>query len=154
MGRFFTQAQIDEIEQRLATRSIRDTDFIDSDVITGDEYIAIVQDRTNKKMPLTRFIDEIADKVIIVEPGGIILHDETGDDAYGGMTQRAITVELEKKVEPEDIILYDETGDNTDGSMTQAAVTLALSDVSISEDKILSVLDTLTQQETEALLDL
>lgn len=154
MSRFFTQAQIDEIQQRLVTRTVRDSDFIDSDSLTGEEHVPILQEGMNKKMPLADFAEKVAEKAIIVGPGEFVLHDETGTDTTGGMTQRSITTELAKKMEIGDIVLYDETGNNTDGAMTQAAVTIALSDASVSEDKILEVLETLTTQEITSLLDL
>ena len=154
MSRYFTQAQIDEIQQRIATRTVRDSDFVNSASLTGEEYVPILQEGMNKKMSLADFAEKVAEKAIIVGPGEFVLHDETGMDVTGGMTQRSITLELAKKMEVGDIVLYDETGDNTDGAMTQAAVTVALSDASVSEEKILDVLETLTDEEVTSLLDL
>ena len=152
--KYFSNAQIEEIRARLATRSVRDSDFEQSEALEGDEFLAIVQGGINKKMPLADFVDEVGEKITIISPGDIVIHNTTGDDEHGVMSQRSITEELAKKMEVGDIVLYDETGDNTDGAMTQAAVTVALSDASVSEDKILNVLETLSSEEVIELLDL
>lgn len=47
---------IKQITEQLATQSVRDTDFSDADDLTGEEYIAIVQDGKNKKIKVSTLI--------------------------------------------------------------------------------------------------
>lgn len=56
--RYFTKQQIDEIRKQLATLGIRDTDLITASTLRGNEYVAIVQDGTNKKISLAKMFEQ------------------------------------------------------------------------------------------------
>jgi hypothetical protein len=47
--------QIEEIARALASRSKKDTDFVDADALTDNDYVAIVQDGKNKKVKVSHF---------------------------------------------------------------------------------------------------
>lgn len=47
-----TKELVKQVAEQLASKSVRDTDFKDADEITGDEYIAVVQDGENRKARL------------------------------------------------------------------------------------------------------
>lgn len=51
---FLTQEDYKKIESWLKLNSKKDTDFPESNILTGNEYIAIVQDGENKKVSITK----------------------------------------------------------------------------------------------------
>lgn len=57
---FFTQDDYRKIEEWLHTRTIKDTQFLNADPLTGFEKIPIIQDDKNKTMDLNKFIKELS----------------------------------------------------------------------------------------------
>ena len=55
----FTKSQMNEIMSRMATSSVRDSDLEEVSELTGDEYIAIVQNGELKKVSLNMIADFI-----------------------------------------------------------------------------------------------
>ena len=53
-----TKDLVKQVAQQLATRSVRDTDFPDADEVTGEEYVAIVQNGENRKIPISEFLSD------------------------------------------------------------------------------------------------
>lgn len=106
MARYFTKQQIAEIKQRLATESVRDTDFDETTPLTGDEFIAVIQDGLNRKVTMADFVEEVTDNFVVIPEGDIALYNKTGDSTKHGMTQLAITRELANKVNIIDILNY------------------------------------------------
>lgn len=51
----FTKSQIDEIQRRLATLSVRDSDLPETDTLTSDDFVAIVQDGENRRISVDAF---------------------------------------------------------------------------------------------------
>lgn len=47
---------IKQITEQLATQAVRDTDFANADSLTGEEYIAIVQDGKNKRIKISELL--------------------------------------------------------------------------------------------------
>lgn len=52
---YFTKNQIDEIQRRLATLSVRDSDLPETDTLTSDDFVAIVQDGENRRISVDAF---------------------------------------------------------------------------------------------------
>lgn len=48
---------VEQIAQQLATRAVRDTDLENAGEITGEEYVAIVQDGRNKKIRVSELLE-------------------------------------------------------------------------------------------------
>lgn len=112
MARYFTKQQIEEIARRLATESFRDTDFDNATAITGDEYVAVVQDGLNRKVTMDDFVRQVSSNLVPIPEGEVILYGSTGSSATGGMTQKAITdaingIGLDRLTEAEVIELLD-----------------------------------------------
>ena len=63
--KYFTKEQIEEIRRQLATNGVRDMDLIMASVIQGDEYVAIVQDGINKKVPLDSLLAQYLNETTI-----------------------------------------------------------------------------------------
>lgn len=61
----FTREQIREISKRLSELGIKDTDMEETDKISSDDVIAIVQDGVNKKVSVKELISSIGNSVII-----------------------------------------------------------------------------------------
>lgn len=61
----FTREQIREISKRLSELGIKDTDMEETDKISSDDVIAIVQDGVNKKVSVKGLISSIGNSVII-----------------------------------------------------------------------------------------
>ena len=57
--RYFTKAQIEEIERRLATRSIRDSEFEEAGTVARSDFMAIVQNGVNKRLSMNALFDLI-----------------------------------------------------------------------------------------------
>lgn len=55
----FTKSQMNEIMSRMATSSVRDSDLEEVSELTGEEYIAIVQNGELKKVSLNMIADFI-----------------------------------------------------------------------------------------------
>ena len=65
MAKHFTRQEIEEIRMQLAQQGMKDTDFIETDKFTGDDYFVIVQDGKNKKISADTFrsdYNEIAEQ--------------------------------------------------------------------------------------------
>lgn len=54
-----TKEQIAEIAKSVASVSIKDTDFPEASQLSGDEFVAIVQDGINKKMSLLSALEQL-----------------------------------------------------------------------------------------------
>lgn len=61
----FTKEQIYEISKRLSELGIKDTDMEETDKISSDDVIAVVQNGVNKKVPIKELISSIGNSVII-----------------------------------------------------------------------------------------
>ena len=65
MAKHFTRQEMEEIRMQLAQQGMKDTDFIETDKFTGDDYFVIVQDGKNKKISADTFrsdYNEIAEQ--------------------------------------------------------------------------------------------
>lgn len=82
----------------LATRSVRDTDLPDSEPITGEEYISIVQDGESRKISVSEFLSasgvrygttEYWDNQIgyIPPAGTIVIYSDYKTITSGGQTK-------------------------------------------------------------------
>ena len=71
----FTKKQLEELRRQLAALGIKDTDFDDALTLTGDEYVAIVQDDVNRKI-------KIADLFSVYITEEILEHIYHGKSAY------------------------------------------------------------------------
>ena len=61
----FTREQIREISKRLSELGIKDTDMEETDKISSDDIIAIVQDGVNKKASIGKVLSLVGGSVII-----------------------------------------------------------------------------------------
>lgn len=61
----FTKEQIYEISKRLSELGIKDTDMEETDKISSDDIIAIVQDGVNKKASIGKVLSLVGGSVII-----------------------------------------------------------------------------------------
>lgn len=61
----FTKEQIYEISKRLSELGIKDTDMEETDKISSDDIIAIVQDGVNKKASIGKVLSLVGSSVII-----------------------------------------------------------------------------------------
>lgn len=61
----FTKEQIYEISKRLSELGIKDTDMEETDKISSDDMIAIVQDGVNKKASIGDVLSSVGGPVII-----------------------------------------------------------------------------------------
>lgn len=61
----FTREQIHEISKRLSELGIKDTDMEETDKISSDDIIAIVQDGVNKKASIGKVLSLVEGPVII-----------------------------------------------------------------------------------------
>lgn len=61
----FTKEQIYEISKRLSELGIKDTDMEETDKISSDDIIAIVQDGVNKKASIGKVLSLVEGSVII-----------------------------------------------------------------------------------------
>lgn len=61
----FTKEQIYEISKRLSELGIKDTDMEETDKISSDDIIAIVQDGVNKKASIGNVLSSVGGSVII-----------------------------------------------------------------------------------------
>ncbi len=61
----FTKEQIYEISKRLSELGIKDTDMEETDKISSDDIIAIVQDGVNKKASIRKVLSSVESSVII-----------------------------------------------------------------------------------------
>ena len=61
----FTKEQIYEISKRLSELGIKDTDMEETDKISSDDIIAIVQDGVNKRAPIGKVLALVGGSVII-----------------------------------------------------------------------------------------
>lgn len=61
MGGHLSREQIEEIARALASKSKKDTDFVETDELSGDDFIAIVQDGHNKKIKASKLESKISD---------------------------------------------------------------------------------------------
>lgn len=102
---YFTQAQIDEIQRRLVSGAVKDTDFLRTLDLNPGDLIPIVQDGENKTITVEEFINEIIDGQFLIK-----VVQTTGDSTSAVMSQNAVTVELVKKIEST------ETGDGPAGA--------------------------------------
>lgn len=112
MARYFTKQQIEEIARRLATETVRDTDFDNATAITGDEYVSVVQDGLNRKVTMEDFIRQVTDNLVVIPEGEVALYGNTGDSTTGGMTQKAITEAIEELSDSVDTRLLDSLTQN------------------------------------------
>lgn len=51
----FSTSEIDEIIRLIASRGVKDSDFSEATDVSGDDYVAIVQNGVNKKIKLRNF---------------------------------------------------------------------------------------------------
>ena len=61
----FTKEQIYEISKRLSELGIKDTDMEETDKISSDDIIAIVQDGVNKRASIKKVLSSVEGLVII-----------------------------------------------------------------------------------------
>lgn len=61
----FTKEQIYEISKRLSELGIKDTDMEETDKISSDDIIAIVQDGVNKKASIGKVLSLVEGSVTI-----------------------------------------------------------------------------------------
>lgn len=61
----FTKEQISEISKRLSELGIKDTDMEETDKISSDDMIAIVQSGVNKKASIEKVLSSVKGLVII-----------------------------------------------------------------------------------------
>lgn len=61
----FTKEQIYEISKRLSELGIKDTDMEETDKISSDDIIVIVQDGVNKKASIRKVLSSVVGSVII-----------------------------------------------------------------------------------------
>ena len=61
----FTKEQIREISKRLSELGIKDTDMEETDKISSDDMIAIVQGGVNKKASIEKVLSSVKGLVII-----------------------------------------------------------------------------------------
>lgn len=61
----FTKEQIYEISKRLSELGIKDTNMEETDKISSDDIIAIVQDGVNKKASIGNVLSSVRGTVII-----------------------------------------------------------------------------------------
>lgn len=61
----FTKEQIYEISKRLSELGIKDTNMEETDKISSDDIIAIVQDGVNKKASIRKVLSSVRGLVII-----------------------------------------------------------------------------------------
>lgn len=61
----FTKEQIYEISKRLSELGIKDTDMEETDKISSDDIIAIVQDGVNKNASIGKVLSSVGGSVII-----------------------------------------------------------------------------------------
>lgn len=50
---------IDQVARQMAARSVRDTDFVLADGVSEDDYVAIVQGGTNKKVTIRTLLSSV-----------------------------------------------------------------------------------------------
>lgn len=58
LGANCSKELIKQTTEQLATQAVRDTDFANADSLTGEEYIAIVQNGKNRKIPISEFLSD------------------------------------------------------------------------------------------------
>lgn len=66
MAQHFTKEQIDEIRSRLASEGKKDSDFESASEVTPEDFLTIVQNRRNKKMPLSVFEDKVFKQLKVI----------------------------------------------------------------------------------------
>lgn len=152
MARYFTKQQIEEIARRLATESVRDTDFDNATAITGDEYIPVVQDGLNRKVTMEDFVRQVTDNLVVIPEGEVALYGETGESTTGGMTQKAITDAINEMGDAsaieEELQELSESVDERINALSEEV------DTKLDADTIMEALEKLTTAEVIELLDL
>lgn len=152
MARYFTKQQIEEIARRLATETVRDTDFDNATAITGDEYVPVVQDGLNRKVTMEDFIRQVTENLVVIPEGEVALYGNTGDSTTGGMTQKAITEAIEEMGDASAIEAeLQELSDSIDTRLEDLSDVV---DTKLDADTIIDALENLTQNEVIELLDL
>lgn len=61
----FSKSEIDEITRLIASRGVKDSDFSEATDVSGDDYVAIVQNGVNKKIKLRNFAGNIETAVTL-----------------------------------------------------------------------------------------
>ena len=55
----FTESEIEEIWRRLSKRTVNDSELPETEALSSEDFVAIVQDGTNKKISADTFRDEL-----------------------------------------------------------------------------------------------
>lgn len=80
----FSKEEIEEIRSRLATKTVKDSQFPTAKVIKLEDFVAIVQDAVNKKISVEDLYSGIAGNIlenyiflveVICENGAMLLHN-------------------------------------------------------------------------------
>lgn len=82
----FTQEQIKEIEKRLYTKRIKDSQFPEASRLDGSEFFVIVQDGANRKISLSNMWDYLLKSLVekSVEENSKEVAELLGKIAYFG----------------------------------------------------------------------
>ncbi len=76
MARHFSKDAVEEMRQQLAVISMKDTDFVETAELSGNEQLAIVQDGVNRRITVKMFTEKILDGIFFP-----IDTDRIADDA-------------------------------------------------------------------------
>lgn len=111
----FTKKQLEELRRQLAALGIKDTDFDDALTLTGDEYVAIVQDDVNRKI-------KIADLFSVYITEEILEHIYHGKSAYEIAVEHGFQGTEEEWLESlkANAVPVDVVNNLTDGGTTKA----------------------------------
>lgn len=103
----FSKSEIDEITRLIASRGVKDSDFSEATDVSGDDYVAIVQNGVNKKIKLRNFAGNIETAVTLpLLPSGSVYEHRMGKKPSvtvsarvpiegGGIVYRELFVDVE-----------------------------------------------------------
>lgn len=103
----FSKSEIDEIIRLIASRGVKDSDFSEATDVSGDDYVAIVQNGVNKKIKLRNFAGNTETAVTLpLLPSGSVYEHRMGKKPSvtvsarvpiegGGIVYRELFVDVE-----------------------------------------------------------
>lgn len=74
----FSKSEIDEITRAIASRGIKDTDFPEATDVSGEDYVAVVQNGVNKKVKVRYLVDFDYTLTLPLLPSGSVYEHRMG----------------------------------------------------------------------------
>lgn len=72
----FSKSEIDELTRAIASRGVKDTDFPEATNVSGNDYVAVVQNGVNKKIKVNHLVynSDLAVTLPLLPSGGVYNH--------------------------------------------------------------------------------